>query len=69
MASTIIASIKEVTLNSTGETSYYFTDDQGLQRALSVEQFKGWIEAADGFEYTRYEFKQNRTRTAKIWYA
>ena len=63
---TIITSIKEVTLNKTGETSYYFTDGQGLQRALSKE---GFIEACDGFEYTRHEFKQNRVRTANIWYA
>ena len=63
---TIIASIKEVTLNKTGETSYYFTDDKGLQRSLSRE---GWIEAYDGFEYTKHEFRSNRTMTVNIWYA
>lgn len=63
---TTIASIKEVTLNKTGETSYYFTDDKGIQRALSYE---GWIEACDGFEYTQHILKRNRTMTVNIWNA
>lgn len=63
---TIIASIKEVTLNKTGETSYYFTDDKGLQHSLSRE---GWIEACDGFEYTKHELKRNQVMTVNIWYA
>ena len=63
---TTIASIKEVTLNKTGETSYYFTDGKGLQHSLSEE---GWIEACDGFEYTKHEFKQDNNMTVNTWYA
>lgn len=62
----MITALKEVTLLKTGETSYYWIDDKGIQRSLSVE---GWMEAVDGFEYTLHITKTNWTMKVDIYQA